>query len=286
MTSYQFFQPVKKDPSGRVGGYIVIIVLLLTAVLLMLGLSLATRTTEEVALSGQEADTTRVFNAAETGVEEALYQIGVNPGVVPENQVTPTTIPVSQVGDASRDTTLTVTGQRADKFTLSIDQGEALSLKWREGTKISWTHNADCSDAAAIVVTLYQKGPPAMAYHAAFNPGGPIPIAQCQKGTNFSVSANATGGSTVTLTSDKFGLGAGAAVSTGSLLRIRPLYAKANFTIENSSAIDIQSTATDLNSGSGSEGTETRRIQVIRTDPAPPAIFDYAVFSGSGITKN
>ena len=42
--------------------------------MLTIGLSLASRTTQELFLSGQEADSARVFNAAEVGIEEALSQ--------------------------------------------------------------------------------------------------------------------------------------------------------------------------------------------------------------------
>jgi Tfp pilus assembly protein PilX len=54
--------------SGQVG----IIIILIMIVLLTIGLSLATQTTKEIFLSNQESESTRVFNAAEAGVEEAL----------------------------------------------------------------------------------------------------------------------------------------------------------------------------------------------------------------------
>ena len=49
-------------------GQIAVIVFLIMAILLVVGLSLATRTSQEIELAGQQEDTTRVFNAAETGV--------------------------------------------------------------------------------------------------------------------------------------------------------------------------------------------------------------------------
>src|SRR5258708_1619347 len=58
----------RRNQSGQVG----IIIILIMVVLLTIGLSLATQSTKEIFLSNQEAESTRVFNAAEAGVEQAL----------------------------------------------------------------------------------------------------------------------------------------------------------------------------------------------------------------------
>lgn len=271
LTFYSSGRQQKKD------GYIVIIVLLLTAVLLMLGLSLATRTTEEVYQSGQEADTTRVFNVAETGIEAALYQI--EGGTAVGSIVAPT---------APAGSFLNVEGEQASKFEVTIPQGEVLTLKWRESTKINWEHNvSNCSGAPAIVVTLYNVTG-AVASHLAYDPYNYH--TDCKKGTNFVNAPNKYSppslgdlGSSVTLVFSSFGYTAASQIHGDSLLRIRPLYADAKFTIENSGATRIVSTATDETGGG--EGKETRKIEVIRTEPAAPSIFDYAVFSGGALTK-
>jgi type II secretory pathway pseudopilin PulG len=57
-----------RNQSGQVG----IIIILIMVVLLTFGLSIASRSTREVALSQQEEESNRVFNAAEAGVERAL----------------------------------------------------------------------------------------------------------------------------------------------------------------------------------------------------------------------
>lgn len=270
------------------GGYIVIIVLLVTAVLLMLGLSLATRTTEEVNQSGQEADTTRVFNAAETGIEAALYAIQENRVTIDPSAVTDltetdfggTSGTAAVEGETRAD--LTVTGERASDFDINIAQGEVLTLAWKSGTTVSWKY-ASCAVAPAVIVTLYNATPGApTASHMAFNPmsaGG----TQCaDKGTGFQDAAYAMVDgmpqSRVLINDATFPGPKGA----GSLLRIRPLYADGAFRVEGSSAIKLISTASDATGGTSAE---TRKIQVIRTEPAPPSIFDYAVFSGGSLTK-
>src|SRR5690554_2189542 len=58
----------KRRQSGQIG----VIVLLTMAGMLTIGLSLASRTTQESLLTGKETESARVFNAAEEGIEEAL----------------------------------------------------------------------------------------------------------------------------------------------------------------------------------------------------------------------
>jgi len=256
-------------PRQKTDGYIVIIVLLLTAVLLMLGLSLATRTTEEVYQSGQEADTTRVFNAAETGIERALFDL----------QSTPVTAgSLYNKSEALADAQISVTGNPVDSFAVTTDQGEVLTLKWNDDTKIEWKY-AGCGNAAALIITLYDAGD-SSAHHVAYNPVDSNGTACTGRGSSFDTASLISGGSSVTLSPALFRPGA---VDPDSLLRIRPIYADATFTISGSSATEIISTASDTSGGGGA--TETRKIKVIRTEPAAPAIFDYAVFSGGSLTK-
>ncbi len=250
----------------------------------MLGISLATRTTEELSLSGQEADTTRVFNAAETGIEQALW--GIQTGALSITDAAPTPIPsISQLTGSD----LQVTGERASSFDMSIAQGDVLTLEWNNNTEVDWIHAADCSDAAAVIVTLYNTTG-ATASHVAYNPYGASTA--CDKGSGFLddstgavalYSAGSVTGSKVVLNQSSFGLAT--APGSGSIIRIRPLYAEGNFHIANSSAIQLVSTASDSTGGVGSSA-ETRRIQVIRTEPAAPSVFDYAVFSGGDLAKN
>lgn len=262
------------------GGYIVIIVLLLTAVLLMLGLSLATRTTEEVYQSGQEADTTRVFNAAETGIEAALYQIETDPTLEFDANLDV----INGISNPDTLSDLTVEGELAEDFDISIPQGEVLTLGWKADTKINWIHPANCSsNTAALIITLYNSTGP-VASHVAYDPFGTD--AACTKGSNFAKASRypvsgTLEGSRIVLTAALFG---GGAIGADSLIRIRPLYADANFHVEDSAATRIVSTAIDK--GSTTEGKETRKIEVIRTEPAAPSIFDYAVFSGGSLEKN
>ena len=57
---------------SREAGQAGLIVMLVMVVLLTLGVSIATRSTQDVTQSRQEEETSRVFDAAEAGIEEAL----------------------------------------------------------------------------------------------------------------------------------------------------------------------------------------------------------------------
>ncbi|MDQ3008290.1 MAG: hypothetical protein M3Q81_01715, partial [bacterium] len=58
--------------TNQQAGQIGLIILLIMVVLLTAGLSLAARTTQELFLAQQSAESARVFNAAEAGIEQAL----------------------------------------------------------------------------------------------------------------------------------------------------------------------------------------------------------------------
>ena len=65
---------IQRDKKKTQSGQVAIVILLIMVVLLTVGLSLASRTTQELFLSQQESESARVFNAAEVGIEDALSQ--------------------------------------------------------------------------------------------------------------------------------------------------------------------------------------------------------------------
>jgi len=66
---------MQKKQLSRQGGQIGVVVLLITVVVLIFGLSIANRVVKENQLVIDQSDATRVFNVAEDGVDEALNQI-------------------------------------------------------------------------------------------------------------------------------------------------------------------------------------------------------------------
>lgn len=255
-------------------GYIVIVVLLLAAVLLMLGLSFAARTTEQVFLSTQEEDTTRVFNAAESGIEQALYNLDT--GIETATEVEQDVIDSGAVNNAD----VRVTAQRIENASITVRQGETLTLYPSAGAELSEIRFTDPSgNCAGLLVTVYRG---TEARHNSW-------YAKRASGCDTNTLANETASSgSLTLSAGVFTLRINSnthfgypAFQTTDMIRVTPLFNDVTFT--RIAATQIRATASDNLDG---DAKETRRIEVMRTEPGPPSVFDYAVFSGGDLVKN
>lgn len=272
-----FNQPQKNNKKQVKGGYIVVVVLLLSAVLLMLGLSMAARTTEEVFLTSQEQDSARVFNAAESGAEEALYQLETGEFTV-TNPI-PTIIPVT---DELNDSNISVTGEllsTLDNYVLN--EGATLTIPYNgQAPVLSWP-NLNCNQGA-LLITLYHKNVSAYeAYHVGLKKKDNN-SASCNNVTNFTATSELNYDEKTTLNDTLFGLNS---LSNGSFFRVTALYDDVTFSsITNGGFQRIISTANDKNDGAG-QGSETRTVEIIRSHPGYAGIFDYALFSGGNIVK-
>lgn len=262
-------------------GYIVIVVLLLTAVLLMLGLSMAARTTEQVYLSSQEADSTRVFNAAESGLEEALYQLDTGAVSTDNISALEDNVDLSDFNNSN----VAVTGVQLDVVpNITIEQGKSLTLKYTPAGNpdLFWVQSACGADSVGLLVTLYTSEGGGRAYHQTYSSSSQS--IKCQNSLAQQASELPDDKNKVTLRIADFGSGIDA--TKALFYRVTPLYHDISLLdLTNSGAVKIVSTATDTIEGAGAASNEVRKIQVIRTEPAPPSIFDYAVFSGGNLVK-
>lgn len=264
-------------------GYIVVVVLLLTAVLLMLGLSMAAQTTEQVFLSSQEADSTRVFNAAESGIEDALYQLET--GTVSIDQPT-TTFEFDNLNESAVD----VIGTKPTEINnINIAQGESMTVPFPSGPTsfpiFTWNQSDSCgAEDPAFLVTLYTDEAGGRAYHQTYSSTSNGSTKCYDKLNKVATFIDGTPKkNSITLTRADFG---SPPEDSALFYRITPLYGDATFlSVTHSGAVQITSTATDIIEGGGATTNEQRRIQVIRTEPAPPSIFDYALFSGGNLEK-
>lgn len=256
-----------KSQSGQVA----VIVFLIMAVLLVVGLSLATRTSQEIELAGQQEDTTRVFNAAESGIEKALSD---------EGNFSAGTEILNIPSDATTQATTTVTITPTDEYTNTFQPGlsatvftdntvaENLTIKWAAPTE------SGCISAVLVLTAYIQSGSNYSAQHFGLRPQG------CYDTTNFTpVNEVLTPGRTHRYTYI-FSVPANT-----KMLRIKPLYAATALLVEGdalgSQMHTIRSEAQDSSTGN----TEVRAVEVTRTRPAPPLIFDYALYSGGTLTK-
>lgn len=254
------------EQTGQVG----IIVLLLTIVLLTIGLSIASRSITDLRLSRQEEETTRAFNAAEAGIEEALRQS------------------LSQIVVKGGTGSVTVGGIKAD-YTVEegpvleteIDEGETVEVNLSgfvglggTGVTIEWGETGEvCSGGdlfASIVVAIFDSSGSVARR--------PYTGTGCDRGDNFDASAGAA-------TNPDYLLGLTVPVGAGDVfMRIRAVYSDTPITITGEGA-DLPVQYWRVHSEAQTVGGETRAIEVTETVPAPPSIFDFVLFSGGSLTK-
>ncbi len=284
------FVPKKKHSASQ-SGQVAVVVLLIMAVLLVLGLSLASQTTQEALISSQEEDTTRVFNAAETAVEEALSKLSKGETIANGSPVT------VDAGSLPSNTSATYMLQASNSLEGDITQGMSAtvfldSTNYYDGMEIHWGTAADCNSDASLILSLYYAddgtaNSPVTVKHVALKPKGCY--SDANKAVGFTEGTNDVGTYNYKYTL-KMDAAPWVLVSTNKpkMLRIKALYANTRFLIGGGIALPshkdtINASATDTVNASGSH--ERRAIEVTRTKPAPPVLFDYALYSGGSLTK-
>lgn len=265
-------------------GQIAVVVLLMMAVLLVLGLSIASRTTQEIQLSDQEQDSTRVFNAAETGIEEALSNTTnftqADTGTTVQGNISNLPSADSITGN------YTVT--RQDGLQTKIVQGASATVFLDQFTgssfNIDWAKEAACNSRASIIYSVhYNEGGVEKVQYEAFKPvcnpsDGTYDINKAQGFSTTGVTALNSGEY-----KQRVSVNIAAIPGTKKMVRIKALYADADISISGvpAQAYNIRSEASDVSDTNG----EKSAIQVTRTKPAPPMVLDYAVYSGGDLQK-
>jgi Tfp pilus assembly protein PilX len=264
-------------------GQIAVVILLIMAVLLVLGLSLAARTTQEIQLSGQEQDSTRVFNAAETGVEKALSDTTY----FSEAESTGSKTIDFNTGDLPTGLTANVTITPQSGLTTYVNEGASATIQLAGASptlSINWSKRSTettCNSRAALIVALYYTD--AGVDKVQYTPVKPNCGYDAARAVGFSetnVVTNGAGDYNHTFT---FAV----SVPNPKLARIKPLYAGTDLNItgvSNAQAFDIRSEASE--DPTGQTTVEKSAIQVTRTKPAPPTVLEYAVYSGGSLIKN
>lgn len=266
-------------PQNRSGqpGQVAVIVLLIMAALLIVVLNYASRTTDQVFLSGQQQDTTRVFNAAESGVEEVLSEFnGANAPATTtdtfsfDNGITANSTVTAQNGELKWPTLLE--GMSATIYVGATDQQ----------VRVDWaSDNGNCNDRASLLLTLYYtEGGVVKTKH---NPVRPGCYDNGLQNNGFTASADSS-----TADYAHFSVWSGLPVTAEQkILRVTAVYNNTNVLVsdvEGIQAHDVVVRATDQLDSTNT--SEERAIQVTRTLPAPPMVLDYAVYSGGDLSKN
>lgn len=261
----------RAQQSGQVG----IIIILIMIVLLTIGLSLATQTTKDIFLANQEDESTRIFNAAEAGVEQALA-----------TDLTGTQNIITGVATISgTNATVNYTIQKLTSLETRVPQGGTAMVKLADagtapaasGITIQWAKETACGQTpATLLLEIFS-------YNASANPKTSVryqTISPCDYSDgNTVVSSTGSNGFFRT-----YSLAVGA---TDALVRIKPYYNDTTLSvIATSGTLPVQSYVIQ-STAKNQLGTsnETRSLQVNRTLSMAPSIMDYVLFSGTTIIK-
>lgn len=255
----------KESQLGQAG----LVVMLIMVVLLTLGISIASRSTQDVTQSTQEQETSRVFDAAEAGIEQALSGI-----------LTATDGSVNV--DIGTGLLTSYTVDEIDSLEVRVDEGQVvavdLSGTYAGDVDIEWSRESNCSteDPASIEISIFNPTANTvrrLAFSGCSHPGD-------QLITSSNLPDWSVGAGTA-----PYAFRATVLVSANEeLMRIRPIYNDTHMRV--SGGLDfptqyhrISSQATNPISG------ESRAVEVDRTLPTAPSIFDYVLFSGTTLTK-
>ena len=256
----------------QISGQIGVIVILITAAVLTFGLSVANRLVQENKVVIDQSDSLRVFNIAETGVDEALNQI---------YQYETGAIANLPSGNLASDPFNQVSINTTAGFTGYLNQGENLRIDIANATgniKINWSTNwCSSSYKVGLLLTLvhlsgaeyqshyYLVGANDCLYHSAQNFTSPV-----AGDVPFRYAYN---------------LGIDASNNTNATLYIQTVGAGTDIQISGDSGL-ISIAQYEIESLAKSENdTSNKAIEVNKSLPSAPGFMTFALFSGGTIVK-
>jgi Tfp pilus assembly protein PilX len=252
--------PDTRSQRGQTG----VIILLIMAGMLTVGLSLATRTTEEVLVTEQSKESTRIFNAAEAGIEEALSS--------DLNVLTDGTIPGIEGVDVS------YTVNKVNRLETQLFEGVTVSadvtgVTTGQELRVDWSTITDCAsdEPASLILTILSD-------EGGLTKSRYIPLAACDNSDGFTLAS--------TINENNMRRRYDVPLVTGDfMVRVKPIY--------NNTQVRIAGKGFDLpvqyfsvrSQAQSTIGNETRSVEVNRTLSAAPSVMDYVLYSGSTLVK-
>ena len=256
---------LKNAQSGQIG----VIILLIMVVMLTIGISIASQTSQDLFLAQQQVESTRVFNAAEAGIEQALSSNLDFEG-------SSLTGELDNFASTNVDVSYTINKENQLESRLFEMVGVKVDVTGffpGNTVDIRWSKESNCGseDVASLIVTAFVQSPDgARAYQSGF--------AGCNRGDGFTTA------STVNLNGYRRRVVMIIPDNT-QFLRITPLYNDTHVRIAGGNwTLPVQSFKV-RSEAENTLGDEFRAVEVSRTLDSSPSILDYAVFSGEGIVK-
>lgn len=281
--------------STKQSGQIAVVVILFAAALVVIGLSLAARTTKEVSLGTQTKESSVVLSAAETGAEKAISQMlaaAESGGSLPQTTVTGT-----QSIQTDDGVTVNVNYEVVPQnfISMKVPAGDSVMVDLYDPTTsdyysgeitFKWAKEPSCDDRASLIlITYYKESGVVKSRYQAVKPAG----TGCNdRGDRFIASSELTGDSDgyhQEYKLDVTGLDSG--TDSGDLfVVVRPVYKDTDLMVNGNPSLPIQQyVVTSRGTNADSQAGETRAIRVDYTLPLPPGLTDYALYSGNNLVK-
>lgn len=248
-------------------------VLLIMGITMVIAVSLAQRTAEDVALTTKQAETTKVFSAAQSGAEQVLTEVLTtlrSGGTVVTSDPTNTVL---------NDSTVEIEVAAASEFTQPLDEGETyqVNLPASGAVVLEWGETAGTCDteASLLISRYYVESSVTKVEYFGYSAKGCGP----EHSDGFADPDAGTDGrkSKITYNVDSSG------TIDDLFLRVIPVYNSTNLYIEGADGQQYTITANAQNTLG--EDEETRVVQVTTSDLQPPPFLDYALYSGTSINK-
>lgn len=253
--------------SGQVG----IVVLLLSSIILVIGLTVANRVLREGQSTAEQEDSIRIFNTAETGIEEALNDIY-------EFEKNGTELS-GRLDLIENDNLNQVTINTTDNFEGFIQRGEVLSLEVIDGQtgniEINWSR-VDCAQGASnLLIGVYYND--SGSYQSDYYMVGNCPSYADQNLISVTDIAEENHFRYLLPITD--------ANNQNAFVRISPIEAGTDIDLNVGPGLlgDTQYNITSI--AQNQSGSNAKVIEVSRSSLAAPSFMDYALVSGGNLTK-
>ena len=256
------------NQSGQVG----VIVLLISAIILVVGLSIANRTIKESQTTLTQEDSARVFSTAESGVQQALgniFQFESDPNA---------TLPAEFTFEDANLNQVSVTAEQ--NFEGFVAEKTALEIRivaGQTGTlNINWS-KSDCTQGAAnLLIGHYFLN--AGNYDVNYYLVGGCPSYTDQ----YLLSAN---NSTLVPFKYEYDINVTGSNNQGAFLRIFPLGRGSDISVSAATNLISNAQYTILSLAQMPNGSSAKAIEVKRSIPSAPAFMDFALISGGSLEK-
>jgi hypothetical protein len=254
--------------SGQVG----VIVLLVSAIILVAGLSIANRTIKESQSTVAQEDSARVFSTAESGIQQALGNIFEFES--DQNAQLPAEF---SFDDANLNQVSVTTEQDFEGFVTGDNILEIKIAEGQTGTiNIDWSKSTCAQGAANLLVSHYflNAGSYDVNYYL---------IGNCSSYTDQNlIGANA---STIASYNFNYGINVTASNNQSAFLRILPISQGSDLAVTATTNLIANAQYTILSMAQMPDGSSSKAIEVTRSVPSAPSFMDFALVSGGNLTK-